>query len=191
MARNKEFDQNKVLHNALDVFWQKGYANTSIQDLVDKIGLGRGSIYNAFDSKHGLFLEVLDDYLAKRGATLVKKLKVSPIKGSFQKYFHEAIDEMVNDPDNKGCFIVNTMTEMSAIDEVVKAKLLKSEEDLIAAYAEALQYGVDRGELTLKEDPIMTARFLSATMKGLRVISKVDQTRDNLEAIAAMALVVL
>ena len=53
--RPKEFDPEQIADAAMQVFWQRGYAATSIQDLVEGTGLSRSSLYNAFDSKHGLY----------------------------------------------------------------------------------------------------------------------------------------
>ncbi|MET3544911.1 hypothetical protein ABID47_001505 [Paenibacillus favisporus] len=50
----KEFDPDDIVDAAMQVFWQRGYSATSIQDLVKGTELGRSSIYNAFGSKHEL-----------------------------------------------------------------------------------------------------------------------------------------
>jgi TetR/AcrR family transcriptional repressor of nem operon len=57
MARPKSFDREEVLESAMAVFWRKGYAATSIRDLVEATGLNPGSLYDTFDDKHSLFLE--------------------------------------------------------------------------------------------------------------------------------------
>ena len=62
MARPKEFDPDEVLDRALDVFWEKGFEGTSVQDLVDHMGINRGSIYGTFGDKHRLFQQALERY---------------------------------------------------------------------------------------------------------------------------------
>jgi TetR/AcrR family transcriptional repressor of nem operon len=61
MARPAEFDRNDVLNKAMDVFWRTGYTATSVSDLVHATNLKPGSLYAAFNSKRGLFLEVIDN----------------------------------------------------------------------------------------------------------------------------------
>ena len=65
MARKKEFDEVEVLDKALDVFWKKGYSATSIQDLVDSMGINRASIYDTWGDKHNLYVESLKRYRQK------------------------------------------------------------------------------------------------------------------------------
>ena len=62
MARHKAFNREEVLDRAIEVFWAHGYEATSIQELVDSMGINRGSLYDTFGDKHRLFLEALDRY---------------------------------------------------------------------------------------------------------------------------------
>ncbi|MGL6102693.1 MAG: TetR/AcrR family transcriptional regulator, partial [Exiguobacterium acetylicum] len=62
MARSKEFDEQVVLRKAMDVFWAQGYEKTSMQDLVDRMGIHRRSIYDTFGDKHSLFVAALAEY---------------------------------------------------------------------------------------------------------------------------------
>lgn len=63
MARPREFDEEQALDRAMDVFWRKGYQGTSTDDLMEAMGIGRGSFYNAFGSKRDVYLRTLDRYL--------------------------------------------------------------------------------------------------------------------------------
>lgn len=58
----KEFEPEQAVEAALELFWRQGYANTSMQDLVDHLGIGRGSIYDTFGSKHALWVRALTKY---------------------------------------------------------------------------------------------------------------------------------
>src|ERR1700721_991383 len=74
MARPKEFDRDRALKKAMDVFWQQGYEATSTDDLVRAIGIGRQSMYDTFGDKHQLYVEALRLYEANTGAALFKRL---------------------------------------------------------------------------------------------------------------------
>lgn len=62
MARPREFNEDQVLDAAMNVFWRRGYAGTTTQDLVDATGLGRSSLYAAYGSKQGIFEHALIRY---------------------------------------------------------------------------------------------------------------------------------
>jgi len=63
MGRPRSFDEDTILGAAAGVFVQGGYEGTSIDDLVRTLGLHRGSLYQAFGSKRGLFLAALQRYV--------------------------------------------------------------------------------------------------------------------------------
>src|SRR5260221_11057894 len=62
MARPREFDREEALERATAVFWAKGYASTSTDDLLSAMGIARQSLYNAFQDKRALYLEALERY---------------------------------------------------------------------------------------------------------------------------------
>lgn len=67
MARPKEFDVDQVLDRATELFWTKGYEETSMRELEEGLGVGRQSLYSTFGDKHELFLAALDRYAAQQG----------------------------------------------------------------------------------------------------------------------------
>ncbi len=66
MARKKEFDPEERMEKARDLFWEKGYNATSMEDLVQTMGLNRGSIYDTYGDKHSLYLQCLGNYAAEK-----------------------------------------------------------------------------------------------------------------------------
>src|ERR1700744_4715154 len=62
MARPRQFDEETALDAALQLFWQKGYVNTSVDDLLTAMGVNRWSMYNTFGDKEALFLKALERY---------------------------------------------------------------------------------------------------------------------------------
>jgi TetR/AcrR family transcriptional repressor of nem operon len=65
MARYKNFDKQETLEKAMDIFWQKGYHATSVQDLIDGLCINRASMYDTYGDKHQLFLDTLIEYKSR------------------------------------------------------------------------------------------------------------------------------
>jgi len=88
MARPREFDMVQTLNNAMDVFWAKGYASTSLDDLLSSMKIGKGSFYQAFKSKHNLYLltlEMYKDYMTDHAKSIVSGKKgLKAIKALFE-----------------------------------------------------------------------------------------------------------
>ena len=74
MARPKSFDEEAVLDQAVQLFWERGYEGTSLADLEAHLGLGRQSLYNSFGDKHALFLKALDRYRRDIGGAALAQL---------------------------------------------------------------------------------------------------------------------
>ncbi|MEU2916445.1 TetR/AcrR family transcriptional regulator, partial [Streptomyces massasporeus] len=67
MARPRSFDPDHVLHAAERQFRTSGYNGTSVDDISTATGLGRGSLYAAFDGKHGVLMEAMTGYFTRLG----------------------------------------------------------------------------------------------------------------------------
>src|ERR1044072_1584131 len=65
MARPRSFDRDHVLHAAERQCRASGYNGTSVDDISAPTGLGRGSLYAAFDGKHGVLLQAMAGYFAR------------------------------------------------------------------------------------------------------------------------------
>jgi TetR/AcrR family transcriptional repressor of nem operon len=93
MARPKEFDKDEALQKAMNVFWCRGFEATSMQDVVDAMGIKRQSLYDTFGGKHQLYLAALDRYRAEQDAKLLALLGTpGPVKEKLRKLFYEVIE---------------------------------------------------------------------------------------------------
>lgn len=62
MARFKAFDEGQAIDAAVDCFWARGYEATSVRDLIEHMGIGGASLYNAYGDKRALFAMALERY---------------------------------------------------------------------------------------------------------------------------------
>src|ERR1700712_3052011 len=104
MARTKDFDENEVLNKAIQIFWHKGYNGTSMQDLVDGLGISRSSLYDTYTDKHTLFVKALESYQCKGASSIQERINTSgPAKATVKKLLEFATNDMLQDKQQKGC----------------------------------------------------------------------------------------
>lgn len=191
MPRPRTFDREEVLDRALETFWCQGYEATSVQDLVDTMGISRASLYNAFGSKHDLFMEVLKHYEAQRVDRTIEMLREgSSARRAIRDVFEHAIDEALT-ADRRGCLITNTATEMCARDAECAEQVQRNFARVERAFETALQRGQASGELSFSRDVTALARFFTNTLQGIRVMAKTRLDRVALEDVVQVAMQVL
>ncbi len=192
MPRTIEFNRDEALLKAMMLFTEKGYAACSVQNLLDSMGLNRGSLYATFGDKRQLYLEALDLYERLFVAELEKFLLTgdSPVQ-NIHAFFDIAFLGLVDEQLRAGCFFVNTIVEMTDIDpELVEKAGLKLGR-LEKAIEKALVRARELGELSRDKDPEVLSRFLACTIKGLRVTCKETQDREYISSTINTALTVL
>ncbi|GAA3397964.1 TetR/AcrR family transcriptional regulator [Streptomyces roseoviridis] len=175
--RPRSFDVNHALDAAMATFWDKGYAGTSAQDLVDSTGLGRGSLYNTFQSKRGLFEAALQRYDAEWTSRLVGLLEEGegPARDRIRAVLMSVVDEeTAQTPGRRGCLVVNTAMEMAGQDP----RITEHVRTTFARMQTALRVGVEQGQrdgsMSKDQEPQALALYLLNSLYGLRVLGKVS-----------------
>ena len=192
MARSKAFNEEDVLDKAVAVFWAKGYEATSVQDLVDAMGIQRGSLYATFGSKQQLFLQSLDRY----GKVVVKQLldilesKPSAIE-SIELFFAQLVEHLLTAGPLRSCLVTNSAIERGLRDEATKQKVLHLLNALEKGFYTALQRASKNGEISQNLDLKKVASFLTSNMQGLLVMGKVCSESSTLEGINQVTLSIL
>ncbi|KAA2238763.1 TetR/AcrR family transcriptional regulator [Chitinophaga agrisoli] len=166
MARSKAFDPGERLEKARDLFWEKGYHATSMQDLVEAMRLNRGSIYDTYGDKHALFMQCLTNY----GADTLEDYKAaavdapSPIK-AVECIIRRAMDRAIE--EGKACMVVKSSFELAEGDKEVHSVLKKDGARLIKVCEELLAKAQAAGEIPAERDTVMLANFIVASFTGL------------------------
>jgi len=173
MARTKDFDEHEVLTKAIQLFWHKGYNATSMQDLVDTLGISRSSLYDTYIDKHTLFLKALESY------QLAGKAKIDEIvarsisaKETVVKLMELATTDLVGGKQQMGCFVVNAGVEVAAHDPDVSKLVCQNEQLMEAAFFQAIRNGQQSGEVKNTEDALVLAKFIFHVVKGMQVTAK-------------------
>ncbi|MEU6124858.1 TetR/AcrR family transcriptional regulator [Streptomyces sp. NPDC047123] len=189
MARPRKFDEDRVILAVRDEFWDKGYAATSLEDLLRVSGLGKGSLYGAFGDKHHLFLRVLRAYDDANLQMLRERLE-SATRGI--DLVHEFLLSPASDPTGsaarRGCLLANSNAELAASTPEVAAEARRSYDAVTAILAEALERAQREGDLAPDVDPAETARTVLVAQLGLIALGRTGMNMDTLAAAAQSAL---
>ncbi|NIA70725.1 TetR/AcrR family transcriptional regulator [Pelagibius litoralis] len=192
MARPREFEQEAVVEAALAVFWRQGYQATSIQDLVTATGINRGSLYDTFGDKHGLFLEAVDHYRRRYTARRLAQLETpGPLRQKLAGFFDEMIEFSVGEGRLLGCLMTNAAIELAPHDRDTAVAVAASMGAMEKTFHRLLMAAQAGGELSAGKSPRDLGRFFTATANGLRVMAKVSPERATLKSVVRVALQVL
>ncbi|MEM8961331.1 MAG: TetR/AcrR family transcriptional regulator [Acidobacteriota bacterium] len=179
-GRPKTFDRDEALERALEVFWQKGYAATAIGDLTSAMRIGRQSLYDTFGDKHELYLEALARYKEMRIRTTRDMLEApgSPLanlRAFFAMWREEATEA------TSGCMMVNSSTEVGAVDDAAARIIEKALARLEELMREALERARDAGELSELASPRALARLIVTSANGIAARSRLGMTVEEVD----------
>ena len=189
MPWEKSFDLDTALGRAVKVFWAKGYEGTSMADLVDHMGINKGSLYNAFGSKQELFTKALLKYDLDTRQKRFAQLEVldDPVK-IISTFFDILIEESLADKERKGCMLFNTALELPNHHQEIHDVVDTIINDVEAFFIRQIKRGQKRGDIVKTLDPSDTAKSLIALIVGFRVLSRGAYKVSELKAIKHSAL---
>lgn len=185
----KTFNIDKTLDNAMRMFWSRGYEATSIQDLVQGMGINRGSLYDTYGHKRSLFIAALQHYDKQYRKTRLARLERehSP-KRAIEALFVDWIDLVTTDADRRGCLLTNTALELSAHDAEIGAIVATSQKETEQFFRRLIKRGQAIGEIDQGLDATQNARLLLAALIGLLVLARSRPERTLLKSIASSAM---
>ncbi len=175
----------------MDLFWRRGYEATSVQDLVDHLGLGRGSIYGTFGGKRELFLLAVERYVEDARLGLLDQVSVpgSPLE-AVKALVRWYVESSLADDQHKGCLMTNTAVELPG-DRDAGRLVTGGLDSMEIVLTTALMRARNEGELGADRDPAALARFLVTLLQGIRVVGKTSARDRFLDDAVEQALAIL
>jgi TetR/AcrR family transcriptional repressor of nem operon len=189
MVRVREFDTDAAVQAAMTCFRSTGYEGTSIQDLVDATGVGRGSLYAAFGSKEGIYLAALDRYRETYADPLIELLGTgAPARALIREILVGLVDEIVRDGTRMACLIVGAATERVNHDAQAAQRVRATTAALEDAFTALVTQAQAAGEITSTSDARSVARLLVMATHGLRVSGAINPNRRWLMSVVEEVL---
>ena len=169
----------KIIRQAAELFNQKGYAASSISDIMHATGLKKGGIYNHFKSKEELALYAFDYAVGQvsnkiwRNAIAKKNAKdrLQAMLSSYEEYIDEP-------PIAGGCPILNTAIEIDDTESVMRDRTLRAMNSWRRLIVSIVNKGIKKGEVRSHIEPDFIATIIIATVEGAIMMSKLE--RDSI-----------
>ena len=178
MPRSAQFDARQALEQAMQQFWRYGYHATTMQDLVDVMGINRASMYNTYGDKHALFLQALELYQQQLRHDQLKPLQdKQPALQRIHALFQNILTNAKTLKGKNGCLLVNTALEMAPHDKAIQDEVMKGQNSIRYFFISALQDGIYKKEVREDIDVNAEAQFLLTLYTGLQV--QVRNCRDQ------------
>lgn len=192
MPFEKKFDVQQALGKAMRAFWSRGYEATSIQDLLEEMGINRGSMYDTFGDKRSLFVAALQKYDEEfRKARLAAISRKHSGKAGIRALFDGWIVTVLRDEALRGCFLTNTALELASHDPGIGALVARSQKEIEEFFRRHIMKGQAAGEIPAQHDPAALARTLLAMLMGLLVLGRSRPEPKLLHAVAKGAMAAL
>jgi AcrR family transcriptional regulator len=171
MARPRSFDPDEALDAARDVFWQKGFQSTSLDDITAATGLAKPSLYAAFGDKNALFLKILDRYHARIVANAERMLDEGPsARDAIERWLKGFVPFCSGIKGSRGCLSVNTAADGGSDQKEIRKRIERFNRKLEELLRNRLH--ADRPQFSETFDPDAAAHTIMAIYLGLMVLAK-------------------
>ena len=189
-GRPRAFDRDAALAHAMRLFWQKGYAATSIADLTQAMGIAAPSLYAAFGSKDALYVEALNHYADLYGPIGWQAfLEGKTARASIEGWLLDSARLLTGGAGNVplGCMV--TLSAVGSEGHQALGELVRSgRASGLARVRARLAQGVADGDLAPSVDLDALARFAHLVQNGMSIQARDGVGRAELEAVARIAM---
>jgi len=189
---DKQFDPESALDKAMELFWEKGYAATSLNELLATMKIGRKSLYDTFGNKRALYIKALDRYSQTVVSEIHRALN-NPERSALAnvRTVMRNIAAENCKPMSSGCLLGVSMAQFRTDDTEMAAVLRKHVQRVERAYYKAFAKAQADGELKPTTNVQNLARLFMSAHQGLTLIGRVTETQALPRGIADGALATL
>lgn len=191
-GRNRSFDKDNALEQAMLVFWKNGYPGTSLTDLTNVMGINKSSLYAAFGNKEKLFNQAVDFYLNKHGVVHLAELFKTELslKKRVQNYLF-SIATMVTNPDlPKGCFIGQSTSEVAGtcLPENSVTNIIGINQQTRLTLTEFFEKEQQAGNWVESKSPNILANYFLTLQFGLAISARNGSKLEELKEVINLSM---
>ncbi|GGZ24883.1 TetR/AcrR family transcriptional regulator [Asticcacaulis endophyticus] len=185
-GRPRAYDPGEVLDKALKVFWQKGFAATSLDDLVEATGVNRPSLYAGFGDKESLYLKAMQRYRARTDSQLDAVLTCSgqndTVRSIIRRYFDIMIDTYTGEAEHPlGCAFMCTALNEAPQHESILEMLQNTIDQFDIRFETFFAQARDMGFIRADQDPKALSQMIIGLTANLGVRARAGASRETLQ----------
>jgi AcrR family transcriptional regulator len=187
-GRPREFDRDAALEAAMLLFWRKGFAATSMNDLCDAMGVRSPSLYAAFGSKEELYLEAMEHYVQTQGAVWNKLAEGETGRAGVENLLIAGSEILPKSrPTPAGC-----MAMLAAVGDEWPASVVRVVRKVRLAVLDLLRARLEtamaEGELPASADIDGLSRFYLGVFQGMAIQARDGATKAELRGVVEAAM---
>ena len=188
-GRPKAYDHDTVLEQALEVFWQKGFAATSLDDLVEATGVNRPSLYAGFGDKEALYIKTMAFYQeglrAQLDGILTCNGQGDTVRAIINRYFDILIRAYTGEADHPlGCAFMCTALTDAPQHESILDMLQRTIDNFDRRFEDFFTAAKTWRCLPTDADPKLLTQMISGLTQNLLVRARAGAGRAELSKIA-------
>lgn len=188
MGRNKKYNRDEVLREAMNTFWRLGFEGTSMKELMHATGLNKFSLYSEFKDKEDIFHESLRLYLIDGVNYYDQSLNKKPLGvHNIKAYFRD----MNFENDYHGCFYVRALTDIYATPEKSYKMAKGFTKKVEGFFLKNIKASIKKKEFSSKVEPAALAQYLTASDLGMAVFGINRKKSKQLSQLADLILLSL
>jgi TetR/AcrR family transcriptional repressor of nem operon len=192
LARPRNFQEDQALDAAIECFWRQGRDGASVRALAAEMGINGPSLYNAFGDKQALFARALEKYVDCFVRERIVRLEALPSpKAAIKGFFEELVRRSIEDPEQRGCLLINAALEGSSNDPTLQAEVQRYLGEIRSFFQRRLEQAAALNEIPETLNPEEVSRLLLAVVIGLRVTARLDPTEAALNGVVLPLLSLL
>lgn len=183
MARTVEFDYDRAIQRATDLFWETGYAGTPLRDLLKRMGIGEGSFYNTLKSKKNAFLQCLKHYDATVNHRRGEALLGAPTAALGVRALFRIVLDCLDDPDTPSriCLMASSVTREVLAEPELREYVQQQVSMFTERMAARMTADKEAGLLPLAFEPQLVAQVIVTYLQGLWRMALVSYDRHTFE----------
>lgn len=189
--RTKNPDQ--VLYNVLKTFWEKGYSETSLSDLVAASGMAKAGLYVNFGDKETLYAKSLDLYVSRIALPMLEEVSNPdlPLRDAIGGFLVRIASTALQPDGPKGCLVALSLMDVQSLPEGLRSKALSRNAQRKDVFLSRLRHASEQGILAPGGSVGDLANFYSAQALAVTSLARGGEAFENIQTVIRQSLQLL